>query len=132
MSRNLNKVEIIGFLSADPKAHQTTKGTPISSFTVPTSSKWGDQEVTEWNNIEAFGKLAEICNQYLTKGTLVYIEGTLRTEKWEKDGVQKSMTKIIANYMLMLSSDKSSGKEQAAPAPVANTTQQQSDDDLPF
>ena len=109
-SRGVNKVILIGNLGNDPDARAMPNGNAVSNFTVATSESWKDkntgqaQERVEWHKIAAFGKLAEICNEYLRKGSKVYIEGALRTRKWEKDGHTNYTTEIIASEMQMLDS----------------------------
>lgn len=93
----VNKVIILGRVGQEPK-----KSGPALKFSVATSEKWKDksgesQERTEWHNIVVFGKLADICEQYLKKGSQVYVEGRIQTDKYEKDGVTKYSTSIIAN-----------------------------------
>lgn len=111
----LNKAHIIGRLGADPEVRYTQAGEPIASFTVATSEKWtkdGEkQEKTEWHKVVTFKKLAEICGQYLNKGSLVYIEGKLQTRQWDdKEGVKRYTTEIVASTMQMLGSK---GSEQS-------------------
>lgn len=109
MSKSLNKVQLIGNLGRDPEARYTTSGKAVANFTVATNESWLDnennqQERTEWHRIVVWGKLAEICGEYLNKGKQVYIEGRIQTRKWEdKDGEEQSSTEIVANQMLMLS-----------------------------
>jgi single-strand DNA-binding protein len=105
----LNKVEIIGFLGADPEVRYTGSGTAVASIRVATSERWTDkqtgerQERTEWHSITAWGRLAEIAGEYLHKGSKVYFEGSLRTEKYtDKEGVERYTTKIIAQNLIML------------------------------
>jgi len=99
---------IIGNLGRDPEMHYTKSGNPLTKFRVATNRNWtspdGERhEETEWFNVIAWGKLAEICNQYLTKGAQVYIEGRLQTRQWEdSDGKQRSSVEINAQEMLML------------------------------
>ncbi len=106
----VNKVIIIGRLGRDPEIRYTSSGTPVASFSVATDEKWTGQDgnrqsKTEWHNIVAWSRLAEICEQYLKKGKLVYIEGRLQTREWDdKDGNKRRTTEIIANNMQMLSS----------------------------
>lgn len=100
----MNKAMIIGNLTRDPELKTTTNGTQVVNFGVATSYKYKEQETTEFHNVVAFGKLAEIIAQYLQKGKKVYIEGRLQTREWEgTDGVKKYRTEIIANEMEMLS-----------------------------
>ena len=109
MSRGLNKVMIIGHLGRDPEMRYTPSGRPVTTFTVATSRNWstGDGErhsETEWFNVVAWGNLAEICKQYLTKGQQVYVEGRLQTRRWEdNEGVKHTSIEIVANEMMMLS-----------------------------
>jgi single-strand DNA-binding protein len=104
---NLNKVFLVGNLTRDPEARTTTSGQAVSSFGLATNRVFNDtqgqkQQQTEFHNVVAFGKLAEICNQYLNKGKLILIEGRLNTRSWEgQDGVKKFRTEIIAERMQM-------------------------------
>ena len=106
----VNQVILIGNLGADPEQRQAASGTAVTNFSVATSSRWKNadgqqQEETEWHRVVAFGRLAEICGQYLVKGSKVYIEGRLQTNKWEdKDGNTRYTTEIIARIMEMLDS----------------------------
>ena len=103
---SLNRVQLIGRLGADPKKTETGKGTLISTFSMAVDRKWkfgGElKSSTDWFNIVAFGKLADVCNKYLKKGKLVYIEGRLKTEKYEKDGETKYFTRVSATSMQLL------------------------------
>lgn len=105
---NLNKAMVIGNLTRDPEMRTTPQGTSVCSFSVATSFIWTDQagqkqERTEFHNIVAWRKLAEICGQYLKKGSKVYIEGRLQTRDWlGQDGSKKYRTEIIAENMIML------------------------------
>ena len=104
---NVNKAIICGNLTRDPEERTLPSGQPVSSFGVATNRVWTNaegqkQEQAEFHNIVAFGKLAEICNQYLTKGRLVYIEGRLQTRTWEsQDGAKRNRTEIVAETMQM-------------------------------
>lgn len=109
MARGINKVIIVGNLGADPETRYTGNGTAITSLRIATSEQWTDkqsgerQERTEWHRVKLFGKLAEIAGEYLKKGRQVYIEGSLRTDKYtDKDGVERFSTDIVANEMQML------------------------------
>lgn len=109
MARGINKVIIVGNLGADPETRYTQSGGAITSIRVATSESWNDkqsgekQERTEWHRIKFFGKLAEIAGEYLKKGSQVYVEGALRTDKYtDKDGIERYSTDIIANEMQML------------------------------
>ncbi len=108
MARGLNKVMVIGRLGRDPEMRYTPSGKPVTSFSVVTSRSWvttnGERrEDTEWFNVVAWGSLAEICNQYLSKGRQVYIEGRLQTRSWEdEEGKRHSRTELVAQEMIML------------------------------
>ena len=109
MARGINKVIIVGNLGADPETRYTGNGTAITSIRIATSENWTDkqsgekQERTEWHRVKLFGRLAEIAGEYLKKGRQVYIEGSLRTDKYtDKDGVERFSTDIIAAEMQML------------------------------
>ncbi|HEX8154790.1 MAG TPA: single-stranded DNA-binding protein [Thermoanaerobaculia bacterium] len=106
---SINKVILVGRLGKDPEIRSTPTGTSVAKFTIATDEKFTDragekQERTEWHNIVAWGKLGEICGQYLKKGKLVYIEGSIRTDSWEdkESGQKKYRTEIIAQSMQML------------------------------
>jgi single-strand DNA-binding protein len=116
MARGINKVIIVGNLGADPETRYTTSGTAITSLRIATSESWTDkqsgekQDRTEWHRVKLFGRLAEISGEYLKKGRQVYIEGSLRTDKYtDKDGVERFSTDIIANEMQMLGGNAGEG-----------------------
>ena len=106
--KGINKVIIVGSLGADPETRYTPSGTTITSIRLATNEEWKDKQTgekqsrTEWHRVEFFGRLAEIAGEYLKKGRQVYIEGKLRTDEYEKDGVKRYSTKIIADEMQML------------------------------
>lgn len=109
MARGINKVIIVGTLGADPETRYTASGSAITSMRLATNESWTDkqtgqkQERTEWHRVKMFGRLAEIAAEYLKKGKQVYIEGSLRTDKYtDKDGIERYSTDIIANDMQML------------------------------
>ena len=108
MARGINKVILVGNLGADPETRYTPSGTAITTIRVATSESWKDkqtgeqQERTEWHRVKFFGRLAEIAGEYLKKGGQVYIEGKLRTEEYEKDGIKRWSTDVIADEMQML------------------------------
>src|SRR5499427_2447318 len=109
MANSVNKVILVGRLGKDPELKYTASGTPFCRFSIATSDVWNDkasgerQEKTEWHNIVVWDRLAEICNQYLTKGRLVYIEGSLQTREWDdKEGVKRKTTEVRARDMVML------------------------------
>jgi len=114
---NLNRAMIIGNLTRDPEVRTTPSGQTVANFGVATNHAWTDsagqkQEKTEFHNIVAWSKLADICGQFLGKGRKVYVEGRLQTREWEgQDGVKRYRTEIVADNMIML--DRSNG---AAPA----------------
>lgn len=116
MARGINKVIIVGNLGADPETRYTGNGTAITSIRIATSENWTDkqsgekQERTEWHRVKLFGRLAEIAGEYLKKGRQVYIEGSLRTDKYtDKDGVERFSTDIIAAEMQMLGGGSEGG-----------------------
>jgi single-strand DNA-binding protein len=119
---SVNKAIIVGNLGKDPEMRYTPNGDPIASFSVATTEKWKgkdgqQQEKTEWHNITIFGKLAEVCGEYLKKGSSVYLEGRIQTDKYtDKQGVEKYSTKIIADRMQMLG-----GKPEGSPSKTAET-----------
>ena len=151
MARGVNKVILVGTCGKDPETRYMPSGGAVTSISVATNESWKDkqtgekQERTEWHNITFFGRLAEIAGEYLKKGSQVYIEGSLRTEKWQdKQGQDRYTTKIIASEMQMLgsrsggggtsdwssqSSSQGAAQNQAPPsAPPADDF----DDDVPF
>ena len=138
MSRGINKVIVVGNLGAAPESRTMPSGGTATNFSVATSESWKDkqtgqkQERTEWHKIVTFGRLAEICAEYLAKGSKVYVEGSLRTRKWQdKAGKDNYTTEIVASQMQMLGSDKVAD-------PVEPTQQQGEvatedlEDDIPF
>jgi len=151
-SRGLNKVMIIGNLGAEPEVRYTAGGSAMANVNIATSETWRDkqtgeqQEKTEWHRVVFFGKLAEIVQQYVHKGSKIYIEGRLQTRKWQdKEGHDRYTTEIVANEMQMLDSKGGSSAsfepaQQAAPAqtpaqpaPSSSTSQiDDFDDDIPF
>jgi single-strand DNA-binding protein len=108
MTRGLNKVMIIGNLGRDPEMRYTPSGKPVTSFSLACSRSWvssdGERrEETEWFNVVAWGNLAEICNQHLSKGQQVYVEGRLQTRSWEDSNGQRHFrTEVVANEMIIL------------------------------
>jgi len=125
---SLNRVTIIGNLGADPEVRQTTSGDSVTSIRVACTETWTDKasgqkkESTEWVNVTFYRKLAEIAGKYLKKGSQVYVEGRMKTDKFtDKNGVEKYSTKVEASEMKMLG-----GKGEAQPQ------SQQSNADIPF
>lgn len=109
MSRGINKVILIGNLGADPEVRYMPQGGAVANFTVATSESWTDKatnekkEQTEWHRVVIYNRLAEIAGEYLKKGSKVYIEGKLKTRKWQdQQGVERYTTEIVANEMQML------------------------------
>ena len=144
MAKSVNKVILVGRLGRDPELKYTASGTPFCRFSMATDDSWTDKgsgernERTEWHNIVVWDKLAEICNEFLTKGRQVYIEGSLQTREWDdKEGVKRKTTEIRARDMVLLGSGPGQGqggdgaqkRAMAGPAPAENTI---TDDDIPF
>ncbi len=146
MSRGtLNKVILIGRLGKDPEMRYTPQGVAVTTFNVATNESYKDREGkevenTEWHRIVTWRKLAEICGQYLKKGSLVYIEGKLKTRTYDdKDGVKKYITETIADQMQMLDSKRDSGDRSTSShdtgsmsAPTEPSSASSAEDDLPF
>ena len=111
MANSLNKAILIGRLGKDPETKFTQGGVAISKFSIATDEEWKDrngekQKKTEWHNVVAWRRLAEICNQFLVKGKQVYVEGRIETKKWEdKEGKDRWSTQIAADKMIMLSGE---------------------------
>jgi single-strand DNA-binding protein len=117
----LNRIQIIGRLGQDPDARYTPTGKQVVKFSVAISNRWkkdGDvKEYTEWVNIEAWGRLAEICNEYLRKGSLVFIEGRLKTDKYVDDhGENRYFTKVVIQQMQMLDKKEDKAAVEEMPA----------------
>ena len=120
--KGVNKVLLVGHLGADPESRSTASGSSITSIRIATSESWKDkesgelQERTEWHRVKFFGRLAEIAAEYLRKGSQVYIEGSLRTDKYtDKDGIERYSTEVIANEMQMLggrADNRGEGREE--------------------
>lgn len=159
MARGINKVILIGLLGKDPEVRYMPSGGAVANITVATSETWKDkqtgqaQERTEWHRVVFFNRLAEIVGEYLKKGSKIYIEGSLRTRKWQdQSGQDKYTTEVVANEMQMLDSrgQQSSGHQEQgysqAPAQQAQRAAPQQpvhqqppaggfddfDDDIPF
>ena len=145
MSRGVNKVILVGNLGQKPEIRYTKDSKPLASFSIATSESWKDKttgdmvEKTEWHNVTFFGRIAEVAEQYLDKGSKVFVEGKLQTDKWEdENGNKRSATKIIGNNMQMLDSrgsnnsssfDESSSAQNEAPASQEGSF---SEEDIPF
>ena len=158
MARGINKVILVGNLGNDPEVRATASGSRVATISIATSESWTDkntgqkQEKTEWHRVVFFNRLAEIVEQYLTKGSQVYVEGRLQTRKWQdQNGQDKYTTEVVANEMQMLGGrGGSSGgggdfqstapmdppakgaKAASAAAPAAGGPDINFDDDIPF
>ena len=122
MSRGLNEVKIIGNLGKAPEMRYTPSGKAVTTFSVAVNEQWGDtedQQRTEWFNCEAWGKAAEILNQYLQKGSKVYISGRQQTDKWEKDGNTHYKVKLVVKEFLFLSGNGNGAGEEPVVAEEA-------------
>ena len=121
----LNHVHLIGHLGKDPESQYLPTGTMVAKFSIATTEKRKDKDpITEWHAIVCFGKLAEICSEYLKKGSLVYVEGKIQTRSWDdKGGKKRFKTEILINTMKMLDKKKGNGKGEHDPS---------ADDDTPF
>ncbi len=148
-SRGLNKVMLIGNLGADPEVRYAANGNPIANVRIATTDSWKDkntgetQERTEWHRVVFFGRLAEIVQQYLRKGSQIYVEGRLQTRKWQgQDGQDRYTTEIVASDMQMLGGRQGGGGDYAPPpqqepasapsAAPAGGNFDEPDDDIPF
>src|SRR4030042_3741799 len=130
MAKSPNKVMLIGNLGKDPEVRYTASSVPVANFSLATNEIWQDadgntQERVEWHNIVVWKKLAEICHQYLRKGSKVYVEGRIQTRSYDEKstGAKKYITEIVVNQMLMLDSKPNSDAGHApetAPAAVQN------------
>jgi single-strand DNA-binding protein len=146
MARGINKVILIGNLGVDPEVRYMPSGGAVTNVRLATSESWKDRqsgqvnERTEWHRVVFFNKLAEIAGEYLKKGSKVYIEGSLRTRKWEKNGVDVYTTEIVASEMQMLDARGESGYPAAEPPGAAGEPTGGGDeagggdfdDDIPF
>ena len=137
----VNKVIIIGNLGRDPEVKYTPNGVAVANFSIATSEEWKDkntgekQEKTEWHRIQAWRRLAEICGEYLKKGSQVYIEGSLKTRSWDDDnGNKRYVTEVVAYKMQMLGSKGGNGNGNSVPAPSQAPQGNVPDDDdsIPF
>jgi len=136
MAKGVNKVILLGRLGGDPESRQAG-ATTVANFTIATSDKYKDkqdqwQERTEWHRIVAWGKLADICAQYLRKGSQVYVEGKLQTRSWLKDDVKQYTTEVVISEMQMLDGKPNCGQEDRQYAPPVAQGSRCEKDDLPF
>ena len=144
MRRGINKVILVGNLGQKPEMRYTQTNMAVANLSVATSDSWKDKETgeqkekTEWHRVVYFGKLAEIAEQYLDKGSKVYVEGKLQTRKWQdQSGADRYTTEIVGNDLTMLdsrNSDGSGGASQSPSTPAEDVNQepQYSEDDIPF
>ena len=147
MARGINKVILVGNLGADPETRYMPSGSAVTNIRVATTESWKDkdtgdqQERTEWHSVAFFGRLAEIVAEYLRKGSQVYIEGKLRTRKWQdREGNDRWSPEVVANEMQMLGGRPGSNAPAQAPAPAAAQVGADApqpppgefDDDIPF
>jgi single-strand DNA-binding protein len=145
MGKSINKVILVGRLGRDPELKYTASGTPFCRFSMATDDSWTDKgsgertERTEWHNIVVWDKLAEICNNYLAKGRMVYIEGSLQTREWDdQEGNKRKTTEVRARDMVLLGGPPGEGgaaRRPPTPAPGAEATGGGgpiTDDDIPF
>ena len=145
-SRGVNKVILVGNVGNEPECRTMPNGNSVANISVATSESWKDkntseqQERTEWHRVVFFNRLAEIVEQYVKKGSKLYIEGRLQTRSWEQDGIKRYTTEIVANEMQMLDSRGSTNQEGFGDQATATQTPQQAapancdnfDDDIPF
>lgn len=162
MSKGVNKVMIVGHVGQEPQVRHLPNGTSVTNVSVATNNYWLDsngekRESVEWHRIVFFGKLADVCGQYVSKGSQIYLEGRLQTREWEKDGIKRYTTEIIGREMQILSprgseenannkydqtanersfptnqQDKVNPPNSSAETSSGMTTNDDFDDDLPF
>lgn len=135
MANDLNQCNFIGRLGKDPETRYLPSGDAVTNFSIACGWKGKDTEGTEWVRISTFGKLAEICEKYLQKGSQVFVSGRFKTRKWQdKDGQDRYSTEIVADRMQMLGgkSEQSNRQEQREQAPSDGGGLSQMDDDIPF
>ena len=137
--KSLNKVTLIGNLGKDPELRYTNSGVPVATFSLATNEMWKDQEGntqerTEWHNVVAWQKLAEICGEYLKKGSKVYIEGRLQTRSWDdkNTGQKRYSTEIVAADMIMLDARGAGSRTSEVPSATTEKPAQEEKEDLPF
>ena len=136
MSNGLNKVLIIGNLGSDPEIKYTSSGSAVANLSIATSERWKDRntgeqkEQVEWHRVVLFSRLAEIAEQYLKKGSKVFVEGKLQTRDWEDaEGKKRYTTEVIAREMTML--DSRSGSDNAS-QPQTSSPENNFEEDIPF
>ncbi|MEN9464226.1 MAG: hypothetical protein RL217_407 [Pseudomonadota bacterium] len=130
MGRSINKVTLLGTIGRDPEVRSMPGGGLVANLSLATDESYNDKqtgqkvEQTEWHRLVVYGRLAEIVQQYLKKGSKAYFEGRLKTREWEKDGIKRYTTEIVATDMVMLGGGQEAGfNAQAGHAPVQNYTQ---------
>jgi len=134
MARGINKVILVGNLGRDPETRYMPSGGAVTNVSIATCKSWRDRdsgeqkERTEWHRIVFFNRLAEIANEYLKRGSKVYVEGELRTREWEREGQKHYTTEIVANEMQMLDSRGEGGMGAMGGGGSAPSRSQQSDD----
>lgn len=137
----LNKVTLIGRVGKDPEIRYSTTGDAIANFTIATSESYKDKqtgekvEKTEWHNVSAFRRLAEIIGEYVKKGSLIYVEGKIQTRKYQKDGEDRYATGIVISEMKMLGGKgdgQQSQQTRGTSAPQGGGSFDDMDDDIPF
>ena len=133
----VNKVILVGRLGADPEIRYTASGMAVCRLSIATSRRYTDkqgnrQEETAWHRVDAWGKLAEICGQYLSKGKQVYIEGRIKYGSYEKDGVKHYTTDIVAENMQMLGGPGKDNRVQEQEPPFGPPEGGVPEDDIPF
>lgn len=134
---SVNKVIIIGRLGQDPELKYTPGGSAVCGFTVATSESWDDksgqkQEHTEWHSVIVWGKMAELCNQYLSKGKQVFVEGSLKTRSWDDKGTKRYKTEIQAKVVQFLDAKNSGSSQKSNDKEQQNNESPFSADDIPF
>jgi len=142
MSRGINKVILIGNLGGNPEVRYTPNGSAVAIISIATSDTWKDkqsgemQDRTEWHRVVFFNRLAEIVGEYLHKGSKVYIEGALRSRKWQdKNGIERYVTEIVANDMCMLDgkvNEKSNTDQSSVTSSTVNKNIDQNDNSVSF
>ena len=142
----VNKVILLGRLGRDPEVRYTPDGRAICNFSIATSEEWKDKntgekkEKTEWHRIVVFGRMAEVCGEYLTKGQQIYVEGKLQTRQWEKDGTTHYATEIVMSAFQFVGDkqDKPRQRQQYGMTPqqvadtMGGTVMEDNSDDIPF
>lgn len=144
MARGVNKVILVGTLGKDPEVKHLASGSVVANVSLATNEEWKDkntgekQKRTEWHNLTFWGRLAEIAGEYLRKGAMIYVEGSLRTEKWQdKEGNDRYTTKVNVSDLQMLSKSKQSDgedqqRQQRSELQQNQPSSDQFDDDIPF